>query len=112
MELKKIDYILIGVILAIIYMIYISPNMDNTENMSGLDSNSDPESLLKVDKNKCSRDCCKYTQWPAPHMVNNNNNNVGTNLMCNAGNGGGCVCVNDSEFKYLSSRGTNGLDSF
>ena len=24
--------------------------------------------IVKLDTNKCSRDCCLHTQWPAPHM--------------------------------------------
>lgn len=59
----------------------------------------------KIDTLKCSRDCCNHTQWPVPHMKKNKN--LSTNLMCNHGDGGGCVCMDKDNFDYLSSRGNN-----
>lgn len=108
MNLSRTDIILVGVIVGLVFLLYVMPTVK--ENMTEVVE--EKKDVLKVDMNSCSRDCCKHSQWPVPHMKNSDKEHVGTNLMCNAGNGGGCVCVKDNEFKYLSSRGENGLDSF
>lgn len=108
MNLSRTDIILVGIIVGLIFYLYVMPTIK--ENMTEVEG--DTKSVLKVDTNSCSRDCCKHSQWPVPHQTNNDKDHVSTNLMCNAGNGGGCVCLNKNEFEYLSSRAENGLDSF
>jgi hypothetical protein len=107
MELTQTDLILIGVIVGLIFMLYVMPTV--SEGMAEVAK--EKSSVVKVDMNTCSRSCCKHTQWPVPHMKNEDKEHVGSNLMCNAGNGGGCVCVNDADKTYLTSRGQNGLDA-
>ena len=71
------------------------------------------EELKQIDKNSCSLNCCKHTQWSVPHIKNNNDKtHIGSNLMCNRGDGGGCVCITNKDSNYLSNRGENGRDSF
>lgn len=106
MNLSKTDLILIGIMSGLLFYLYALPTIK--EKMS----NFTQPAPVRFDKKACSRDCCKYTQWPVPHMNNNDSKHIGTNLMCNHGNGGGCVCVTNKEYNYLSSRGDNGLDSF
>lgn len=107
MELTRIDYIIIGVILGLVYYMYVMPTLK--ENMESVEK---VETVMKADMQQCSRDCCKHTQWPVPHMDNEDKDHVGTNLMCNGGSGGGCVCMKDNDFEYLSGRAENGLDRF
>lgn len=65
--------------------------------------------IVKIDENRCSRYCCKHTQWPVPHELTNKATEeyIGTNLSCNFGANSGCVCVTKDNFNYLSSRGNN-----
>lgn len=107
MELTQTDYILIGIIVGLIFMLYIIPTIK--EGMEEVYKNK--PSVVKIDMNTCSRNCCKHIQWPVPHMKNDDTEHVGSNLMCN-GHGGGCVCIKDSDKTYLTSRAENGLDSF
>jgi hypothetical protein len=74
-------------------------------NKLGIDDNR------KIDMKECSRDCCKHVQWKVPHMPESTKDNVvGSNLMCNHGVGGGCVCVEKQDLDYLSVRGGNIVD--
>lgn len=62
----------------------------------------------KIDTKECSRDCCKHVQWKVPHMPESTKEKVvGSNLMCNHGVGGGCVCVEKQDLDFLSVRGGN-----
>jgi hypothetical protein len=62
----------------------------------------------KIDMKECSRDCCKHVQWKVPHMPDmKQDNNIGSNLMCNHGVGGGCVCVEKQDLENLALRGGN-----
>lgn len=63
---------------------------------------------FKLDTKECSKDCCKHVQWKVPHMPESKRENVlGTNLMCNHGVGGGCVCAEKDDIKFLTNRGDN-----
>jgi len=100
--------IILGLVLAIVFYFVILPRLtDIKENMYPV---TELNVVKKTDMNQCSRNCCKHSQWPVPHMkIGNqiNDGNVSTNLMCNNGNGGGCVCVSDKNHNYLTSRGNN-----
>lgn len=99
--MKSYDTILIGIILGLMLYSYFLPIIK--EKMT------DTEPIIKIDTQKCSRDCCKHTQWPAPYQKKIIDDHVGTNLMCNGGTGGGCVCMKNKEFEYLSERAGNGM---
>lgn len=110
MELSRTDLILVGIIVALLFYLYVMPTLkENVEKMTSVETEN---KQVKFDNNTCARNCCKHSQWPVPHINNDDKEHIGTNLMCNNGDGGGCVCVTDKDYKYLSSRGENGLDSF
>ena len=104
------------VIAAIVFFMFVLPKLEECyardnkiiqEKMASLTAPSN-NNILKIDKKKCSRDCCLYSQWPVPHMPKKKASKyVGSNLMCNGGVGGGCVCVTDNDLDYLGQRGEN-----
>ena len=98
--------LIVGLILAVIVYSYLLPSLKkDMEKMAPLKD----DAILKVDTNTCSRDCCKHAQWPVPFKNNaeNDDGNVSSNLMCNGGSGGGCVCLKKEEKTYLSERAGN-----
>jgi hypothetical protein len=76
------------------------------ENFMGLDTNA------KLDRNICSKSCCKQS-YPVPFMnqydprVPNPDDYIRTNLMCNYGEGSGCLCTTKKQKDYISSRAGN-----
>jgi len=99
--MANMNTILMGIIVGLV--LYKFMLNGSVEKMSMLIS----EKLNVLDKKKCSRDCCKHSQWPVPHMKKINNDNIGTNMMCNHGEGGGCVCMTEGDLNYLGVRGQN-----
>lgn len=81
------------------------------EKLTGIDESAETtDELKKLDQNKCSKHCCKHTQWAVPHDVQPTDeyeNYVGSNLSCNFGAGSGCLCVTKKDMHYMSSRGSN-----
>ena len=68
--------------------------------------------LPKIDQNICSKQCCKFTQWPVPFNTKNPiikdsilNNFIPSNFACNGGENGGCVCLTKNDYNYLSEHG-------
>tara|TARA_B100000524_G_scaffold333128_1_gene220768 strand:+ start:1708 stop:2130 length:423 start_codon:yes stop_codon:yes gene_type:complete len=112
-ENKKV--VCYAIIIAVIFFVFILPRLERKfaqeqnqikEKMESLKGGN----ILKLDKNKCSRDCCLHTQWPAPHMPHKKSGKyVGTNFMCNGGTGGGCLCVTEEDREFLAKRGHNFL---
>ena len=118
----KLLFILICICIA--FFVFILPMLDN-KNMSEkfeLQEQFDNLNIAKIDKNICSRQCCKFTQWPVPfntqdpssgnqdpsssNQDSNSSNFIGSNLTCNYGQtGGGCVCYKKSDNDYLANRG-------
>lgn len=101
------NQILLGVVIAVIVWYCVLPKVGLRELMGDV---VDEKGVRKLSMNKCSRDCCKHTQWAVPHMKLGNQIEDGfvtSNLMCNHGKGGGCVCVKQEDFDYLSNRGGN-----
>ena len=58
-----------------------------------------------VHNNKCSRDCCRHTQWLPEDMKleDSKDGYVGSNLTCDSG----CLCVKEEDLTNLSNRGGN-----
>ena len=115
---KSDNNILVLVILgAIIFFVFIMPMLDNknsdeTNKLKEHLNNIEP--ITKLDKNMCSRQCCKFSQWPVPSDLNETTipedklkDFIGSNMSCNFGNGSGCLCVSKDDFNYLSNRGGN-----
>jgi len=68
----------------------------------------------KIDQRICSKQCCKFTQWPVPFNTRNPivkddvlNNFIPSNFACNGGENGGCVCLTKDDYNYLSEHGQN-----
>ena len=108
------NIILYAVIVGVIFFVFVLPRLEKRfaredrklkEKMESLANCT--KKIRKLDTNKCSRSCCRYTQWPAPHMPTlKDSKYVGSNLMCN-GNGGGCLCVTKEDKDYLARRAQN-----
>ena len=96
--------IVIGIL---IFVFIILPMFNKKDKFSNVKDESEENKLVKIDERKCSMDCCKFTQWPVPHMQNKENDNIGTNMSCNLGSTSGCVCMTNNDFDYLSNRGNN-----
>lgn len=101
------NLLVVGIILALIIYTNLMPLLDEkvTETMAEL--NLIPVENNTMHKKECSRDCCKHTQWPAPHQKKSESETSTSNLMCNGGTGGGCLCVDNDDVTYLSERGGN-----
>jgi hypothetical protein len=115
---KSNNNVLLLVILgAIIFFVFVMPKLDdanNKEHLNNLEKLINIEPTVKLDKNICSRQCCKFSQWPVPHDLNEQTipedqlkNYIGSNFSCNYGNGSGCLCVSKDDFNYLADRGGN-----
>ena len=119
----NLKIIIIIIILILIYIFILNPYLEKQninekfqiteefENLQNIINN--PLKVYQVDKNICSKQCCKFEQWPIPfNTVNPNidkkilNNFIGTNLSCNNGpDGGGCLCMTKDDFNYIANRG-------
>lgn len=104
---------------AVFFFIFIMPMInskykkDLTKLKEKFNNKSDNE-IMKLDKNMCSRQCCKQIQWPVPHDSKTGpipkdqlDKYIGTNFSCNFGKGSGCLCVAKDDFNYLANRGGN-----
>lgn len=110
------EVLMYAIVLGAIFFLFILPKIEKKynqeqqemiEKMSSLIEEK-RNSILKMDTKKCSKECCLHTQWPAPHMPEKKSDKyIGTNFMCNNGNGGGCLCVTKQDKEYLSKRGLN-----
>lgn len=109
---------------AIVFFLFIMPSIDKNyyneqklikENFyAKYNGNNDNIGLVKMDTEKCSRDCCGLTQWPVPSEMLNNSippdelkNYLPSNFSCNFGNntGSGCVCLTQKASDVLTNRG-------
>jgi hypothetical protein len=73
---------------------------------------SNNNELHRIDKKICSKQCCKFTQWPVPFNTKNPiisdtilDNFIPSNFSCNLGNSSGCVCVTKEDYNYLANHG-------
>jgi hypothetical protein len=114
--------LLLIIIGAIIFFVFIMPMVDKNDNeeiKEKFDSSNASIALVntnvvKIDNNKCSRDCCGLSQWPVPDELlpksipkDELKEYIPTNFSCNFGNntGSGCVCMTKSDSNYLTNRG-------
>jgi hypothetical protein len=119
-------YIILG---AAIFFILILPVLnnrcekelqENLDNVVGGASNS-PQASRRLDLNKCSRQCCKQTQWQLPGALQATGpipqeelkNYIGSNFSCSGDSTGpsgesGCVCFTKDDFNYLRDHAGNG----
>ena len=112
-EPENKNVVLYAILIAVIFFVFILPKLEKTFAEEQAQIKEKMESLkggkiIKFDENKCSRECCKWSQWPVSFMPDNKDNKyVGTNFMCNGGKGGGCLCVTDKQREYLAKRAQN-----
>ena len=116
---KSNNNVLLLVILgAIIFFVFIMPMLDraNASEESKLKEylNNTNAPTVKLDQNMCSKQCCKFTNWPVPDDLTEKTipedqlkNYVGSNFSCNFGQGSGCLCVTKDDMNYLASHGGN-----
>ena len=97
-------YILLLLIICIIIFL-CNRTQENLEN----EELPNTDDIIKLDLNKCSKDCCGFNQYKSLLNPNNNKNAsekyTSTNLTCNGNDGTGCLCVTKDQFNYLSNRG-------
>jgi len=112
---KILGFVILG---AIVFFLLILPIIDNN-NKKETDKIKEglintPE-IKQLDKNICSKQCCKHVQWPPPHATitkeiidkDLKKKYIGTNFSCNSGSGSGCLCMTKDDFSYLANRGSN-----
>jgi hypothetical protein len=115
---KKIFVILF--LICFVFFIFVLPMLDkkNITERFEIREKFDNLNIPKIDKNICSRQCCKFTQWPVSFNTEDPNssktdlsNFIGSNFTCNYGEtGGGCVCYKKSDNDYLANHGQNFTD--
>jgi len=101
----------------LIFFIFFIPLLDN-ENRKDINNSReqfDNINMNFIDQNICSKQCCKFTQWPVPFNTkdpnfNDSDNYIGSNFTCNNGKGGGCVCYTKKDNDYLSNHGQSSND--
>jgi len=114
-------FVIIG---AVIFFLFIMPEIDKNylneqklikENFYAKFNNVNTE-LIKIDTEKCSRNCCGLAQWPVPSEMLDNSippdelkNYLPSNFSCNFGNnvGSGCVCLTQKASNELTNHGNN-----
>lgn len=117
------EEIIISFIVLLLFIFIIMPIIKENKLKENYDDtpqiiNNSNSNITKLDKNICSKQCCKFDVWPAPFNTVNPNidpavldNFIGTNLNCNYGpDGGGCLCVTKNDFNYIANHGQN-IDS-
>jgi hypothetical protein len=109
----------ITIILIILFFLAILPMSDNCNKLSfsnncnklsfseNLTNLNKKDNITKIDQNKCSSQCCKFNQWRLPTELNIkiDDNFIASNLSCNNGESGGCVCFTKNNFNMLANRG-------
>jgi hypothetical protein len=93
-------------------MFFVLPNLEKFVDSIDYEKVNSTTNVVNIDKNPCSKQCCNHVQWPIPFNTQNPYINkeklkdyIPSNLTCNGGNGGGCVCLTQSDFNYLSNHG-------
>ena len=110
---KALTYVVVGAIIFFVFILpkleecYVRDNSQIREKMKSLTSHNN-KNILNMDKKKCSKKCCAFTQWPVPHMPKTSDEYEGSNFFCNGGSSsGGCLCVTQEDLNYLAQRGKN-----
>ena len=88
----------------------IQESLENIDNNSLFPNNS--EGIMKIDNNKCSKNCCNLSQWKLPpELIEKDNDNysnyISSNLSCISNGKSGCLCLRPDDFNYLKLRGLN-----
>lgn len=102
---------------AVVFFVFILPMIDRmrmNDSKQLKEGLADVKEITKIDTNRCSKQCCKQSQWPVPHDVKAKDMTdeelekyIGSNFSCNFGSGSGCLCVTKDDFNMLANRGSN-----
>ena len=122
-------FLILIIIISIITFFYIYPNIlkENIEEKFEIDNRftlpifidndnkietKKNNSLVKLDQNICSKQCCKFVQWPVSFNTRNPlvkdeilDKFIPSNFACNGGANGGCVCLTKNDYNYLANHG-------
>lgn len=106
-----------SIFFAILFFIFLLPKIEknniNERNKLQEDFANINVDVVKIDQNICSKQCCKFNDWPIPFQTVNPNIDpailekyIGSNMSCNNGpDGGGCVCFTKEDSNYLTNHG-------
>ena len=119
-QIAKIRLLLKFIILLsilILFFVFILPIIenDNLKETNKLHETFDDiiNNNHNIYNNICSKQCCKFTQWPISFNTKDPKLNdddmkdyIGTNFSCNFGeSGSGCLCMKQSDYDYLTNHG-------
>lgn len=111
-EFNNNNLLLFVVLGGVIFWLFTNKNVK--ENLADVKN----ENANKLDQFMCSKQCCKFAQWPVPkelheHTIPDNKliNYIGSNFSCTGGDKSGCLCITKDESQYLSQRGGNSLNN-
>lgn len=118
--------LLLIIVGTIIFFVVIMPMVDKnyynevkekfSSSNASVPVSTETPNVVRIDTNKCSKDCCGLSQWPVPNDMLSGSipadelkNYIPSNFSCNRGNnvGSGCVCMTKSDSNYLTHRGNN-----
>jgi hypothetical protein len=118
-------FLILAILIGILIIFVIYPNIMSQNHSEGFQIDQQVNKILtdtinkekdvpKIDQRICSKQCCKFIQWPVPFNTKNPivkddvlNNFIPSNFACNGGENGGCVCLTKDDYNYLSEHGQN-----
>jgi hypothetical protein len=118
-------FLILSILIGILIIFVIYPNIMSQNHSEGFQIDQQVNKILtdtinkekdvpKIDQRICSKQCCKFIQWPVPFNTKNPivkddvlNNFIPSNFACNGGENGGCVCLTKDDYNYLSEHGQN-----
>jgi len=111
-------FLILSILIGILIIFVIYPNIMSQNHSEGFQIDQQVNKILtdtinkdvpKIDQRICSKQCCKFIQWPVPFNTKNPivkddvlNNFIPSNFACNGGENGGCVCLTKDDYNYLS----------
>jgi hypothetical protein len=111
-EFNNNNLLLFVVLGGVIFWLFTNKNVK--ENLVDVKN----ENANKLDQFMCSKQCCKFAQWPVPKELHEHTipddkliNYIGSNFSCTGGDKSGCLCITKDESQYLSQRGGNSLNN-
>jgi len=99
------------IVMPLIEKYYYKEKEDFYEKLSNTMNNN-------IDNNKCSRSCCLINKnnWAVPNELIGTDKSISpeelkkyipSNLNCNGGSGGGCVCITNDDYVNVNTHGGN-----
>jgi hypothetical protein len=107
------------IFIGIIFITFVLPILDyyNVQESNNLKEEFNDIVNRKIDQNICSKQCCKFTQWPVQFNTKDPNideeqfkDYIPSNFSCNFGpSGSGCLCIKKSDYDYLANHGQDNI---